>query len=266
MRFRGTLVALLAVFALAALAQTPATDVGIEEHLGAQVPLDVTLRDEQGREVKLGDLIDKPTVLTLNYFRCAGICSPLLNGIVDVVKKSDMAPGEEYQVLTVSFDPTDGPELAERKKTNYFKQLPVTVPPGAWRFLTGDAAETKRLADAVGFGYRAETSTAGTTEYVHPAAVFILSPKGKVIRYMYGITYLPFDLKMAVAEANAGRPGPTIGKMLKFCYSYDPAGRKYELNVTRLAGVFILLFAGVFAAAVAVRRKAAPPAAQEKSE
>jgi len=264
MRLRLATTALLTTLALAGLAQTPGPAVGIEEHLGAPVPLDVVLKDEQGHDVKLGDLIDKPTVLTLNYFRCAGICSPLLNGIVDVVKKSDMAPGKDFQVLTVSFDPTDGPELAGRKKANYLKQLPVTVPEGAWRFLTGDGAQTKRLADAVGFGYRAETSAAGTTEYVHPAAIFILSPKGTVIRYMYGITYLPFDLKMAVAEANAGRPGPTINKLLKFCYSYDPSGRRYELNVTRVSGVIILLFAGIFAAAVAVRRRPAAPALEEK--
>jgi len=266
MRSRFVTMTVLAALALAARAQAPGPAVGIDEHLGAQVPLDVALKDEQGREVKLGDLIDKPTVLTLNYFRCAGICSPLLNGIVDVVGKSDMVPGKDFQVLTVSFDPTDGPDLAARKKANYLKQLPVTVPPEAWRFLTGDGVQTRRLADAVGFGYRAETSAAGTTEYVHPAAIFILSPKGKVIRYMYGITYLPFDLKMAVSEANAGRPGPTINKLLKFCYSYDPQGRKYELNVTRVAGVLILLFAGVFAAAVAVRRKPAAPAPEGRPE
>ena len=114
MHLRLWILAIGAALALSARAQTPDLAVGIDEHLGAQVPLDVVLRDEQGHDVKLGDLVDKPTVLTLNYFRCAGICSPLLNGIVDVVGKSDMAPGRDYQVITVSFDPTDTPVLATR--------------------------------------------------------------------------------------------------------------------------------------------------------
>ncbi len=243
--------AALTLLAPAVQADQPPASVGVEERLGATVPGDVALHDEQGRPVRLGDLLGKPTVLTLNYFRCAGICSPLLNGVVDVVKKSDMVPGRDYQILTVSFDPSDGPDLAARKKANYIKQLPVTFPEEAWRFLTGDEAQTRRLADAVGFGYKREGD-----EYVHPAAVFILSPQGKVTRYMYGITYLPFDLKMAVAEANAGRTGPTINKLLRFCYSYDPKGRRYELAITRIAGVFTLLLAGLFAATVLVRRRA----------
>lgn len=263
MRRAIRILAACAGLALAAAAQEKPLPVGIEEHLGAQVPMDVVLLDEAGKTVTLGDLVDKPTVLTLNYYRCAGICTPLLNGVVDVLKKTDLAAGKDFQVLTVSFDPTDTPDLASRKKANYLKQLPVTFPAEGWRFYTGEAAQTQRLADAVGFQYRAEQSPQGTTEYAHPAAIFILSPKGRVIRYMNGITYLPFDLKMAVAEANAGRPGPTVTKLLKFCYSYDPAGRRYELNVTRVAGVATLLLAGLFAVTLFVRRKPAPAGGTE---
>lgn len=256
MREKIVLAALM-LLALGTFGQETPPPVGVDEHLGAQLPTDISLLDEKGNAVPLQSLLGKPTILTLNYYRCAGICTPLLNGVVDVAKKSDLVAGRDYQILTVSFDPTDAPDLAGRKRDNYLKQLPVTFDPAGWRFLTGAGDQTKRLADAVGFQYRAELSPEGTTEFAHPAAIMILSPSGTVIRYMYGITFLPFDLKMAVAEANAGRPGPTINKLLKFCYSYDPAGRKYKVNVTRIAGVGTLLLAGLLASLLVARKKPA---------
>ena len=226
------------------------SEIGIDEKLGQTIDLDVALVDETGKKVVLRDLIDKPTVLSLVYFRCAGICSPLLNGVVDVLRKTDLEPGKAFQVITVSFDDRDGPELAAAKKANYLKQLKVTFPEGAWRFLTGDAASTRRLADSVGFRYRREGE-----DFIHPASIFVLSPHGKIARYMYGITYLPFDLKMAVVEASEERTGPTINKLLKFCYSYDPRGQRYSLNITRVAGGFTLLLLVVFVIALKVRGK-----------
>jgi protein SCO1/2 len=152
--------------------------------------------------------------------------------------------------LTVSFDPRDDAELAGHKKENYLKQLGPAFDKNAWRFLTGDPITTKRLADSVGFRFAKRGE-----DYVHAGAIMVLSPKGQVTRYFYGVTFLPFDVKMAVAEASAGRTGPTIARFLKFCYSYDPTGRRYYLNITRVSAGFTILLAAGFGIAVVVTRK-----------
>ena len=239
-----------------ALAETPAEpplDVGIDEKLGQTVPLDLMLVDEEGERVALRTLLDKPTILTLNFFRCTGLCTPLLNGISEMLQRTDQLPGKDFQVLTVSFDPRDDAELAGTKKQNYLKQLGPLFNKNAWRFLTGDPISTKRLADAVGFRFAKRGE-----DYVHAGAIMVLSPEGKVTRYLYGVTFLPFDVKMAVAEAQAGRTGPTIARFLKFCYSYDPAGRRYFLDITRVAAAFTIMLAVGFGVAVAVTRKKRP--------
>ncbi|MEW5764700.1 MAG: SCO family protein [Acidobacteriota bacterium] len=231
--------------------EAAAGDVGIVEVLGRSAALDATLKDEEGRDVTLRQILDKPTVLTLNYFRCAGICTPLLNGVVEFLNRLDGAePGRDFQVVTVSFDPTDTPEIALRKKQNYLKQMKRPFPPSAWRFLTGTAESTKALCDSVGFRFRQEGD-----QFVHPGAIVFLSPEGRVTRYMYGVTFLPADVAMAVEEARRGQAEPTINKLLAFCYSYDPAGRRYVFNVTRLAGAATLVLAGAFVAVLVLRRK-----------
>jgi protein SCO1/2 len=236
-----------------ALAETPTEpplDVGVDEKLGQTVPLDLVLVDEQGDRVALRKLLDKPTLLTLNYFRCTGLCTPLLNGVAEFLQKTDMVPGKDFQVLTVSFDPRDDAELAQHKKENYVKQLGPTFPKDAWRFLTGDPVSTKQLADAVGFRFAKRGE-----DYVHPGAIMVLSADGKVSRYLYGITFLPFDVKMAVTEAAQGRTGPTVARLLRFCFSYDPAGHRYSLSITRVSAGFTVLLAVGFGIAVAVGRK-----------
>jgi protein SCO1 len=220
----------------------PADEVGINEKLGATIPADLQLNDETGQKVFLRPLIDKPTVLTLNYFRCAGICTPQLNDLVRTLNTIDLEPGKDFQVITVSFDSTDTPDLAAAKRTNYLKLLKRPFPPTAWRFLTGDEASTKALANTVGFGFKKDRDA-----FIHPGALIVLSPQGKVTRYMYGITYLPADLKMAVGEAASGLARPSISKALSFCFSYDPQGRKYVVNFTRVAGLVTLVLAGAFA-------------------
>jgi protein SCO1/2 len=245
------------------LAETPSEpppNVGIDEKLGQTVPLDIVLVDEQGDRVSLRSLLDKPTLLTLNYFRCSGICTPLLNGVAEMLQKTDMVPGKDFQVLTVSFDPRDDAELAGRKKANYLKQLKPGFPPTAWRFLTGDPISTKRLADSVGFRFAKHGD-----DYIHAGAVMVLSSSGKVSRYLYGITYLPFDVKLAVQEAAQGRTGPTVARLLRFCFSYDPAGHKYSLNVTRVAAAFTIMLAAGFGIAVAVQRKKKRPKSEKES-
>src|SRR5512133_948508 len=231
-------------------AQVPDGVPGLQEHLGAGVPLDLVLRDEAGAPIRLGDTLDKPTVLALVYFRCAGICSPLLNGLTNVVERTGLRPGRDFQVLTVSFDDRDTPALAESKKRNYLAGLSSGFPPDAWRFLTGDAATTKRLADAVGFGFRREGE-----DFIHPAGLPMLAPGGKITRYLYGISFLPFDVKMAAVEASQGRAVPTASRILQICYRYDGAGRRYELDLTRLFGIGTLLALGAFGAVIAFRAR-----------
>jgi protein SCO1/2 len=229
--------------ALGARAQeSPAGEVGIDEKLGAQVNLDTILKDENDRPVTLRLLIDKPTILTLNYFRCAGICTPLLNSMVDVLNQVNLKPGEDFQVITLSFDPRDTPEMALQKRTNYLHQMKRQFPPSAWRFLTGDAQATKNVADSVGFKFRADGD-----QYIHPGAIMIITPAGIVSRYMYGISFLPADVEMAIQEAAGGLVRPTISKMLALCYSYDPEARRYVFHTTRVAGGVILVLAAAFA-------------------
>ena len=254
-----SVLALVVLSSSVSLAQKPEPPtpgrVGIDEKLGEQIPLDLRLVDETGQSVSLRQLIDKPTVLTLNYFRCPGICTPMLTNLAATLNKIvDLEPGKDFQVLTVSFDSRDTPQIAAGKRENYLKLLKRPFPPAAWRFLTGDDASTRTLADAVGF----ELEKQGEN-YMHPGAVVVLSPEGRVTRYLYGITFLPSDLQMAVGEAAKGLVRPTISKALAFCYSYDPEGRTYVFNITRLAGSIFMVAAGVFVAVLVFkgRRSAA---------
>lgn len=234
--------ALIAGLAFRAQSAPPVTP-GIEENLGGTVPLNIVLNDENGKPVTLGSLIDKPTILTLNYFRCTGICTPLLNGVVEVINRTPLEPGKDYQVITVSFDERDTPEIALGKRTNYIKQIQKPFPPTAWRFLTGPAGATKALCDSVGFKFERQGD-----QFIHPGAIILLSPKGKITRYMYGITFLPADIQMAVQEAARGEAAPTINKFLLFCFSYDPAGHRYVFSITKVVGTAVILTAAAFIA------------------
>jgi protein SCO1/2 len=243
--------------------QTPAPtyqpeEVGIVEKLGATIPLDLTLKGEDGAPVTLRQLIDKPTILTLNYFRCAGICTPQLNGVAEVLNRTGAIPGKDFQVLTVSFDERDEPEVAAQKRTNYLGEITRPFPPSAWRFLTGPGTTTKALADAVGFKFKRVND-----DFVHAAAIIFISPKGQITRYMYGTTYLPADLQMAVQEAARGEAQPTINKYLKFCFSYDPAGRRYVLSTTSIGATVTLLAAAVFLAVLIGRGRRPKGKAEE---
>jgi protein SCO1/2 len=216
-------------------------DIGIDEKLGAQVALDTVLKDENANDVTLRQLVDKPTILIFNYFRCAGICPVLISNMVAVVNQMQFEPGGDYRLVAVSFDPTDTPELAREKKANYLNQMRRPFSPDAWHFLTGTAENTKTVADSAGFNYRRQGDM-----YVHPGAIIVLTPKGIISRYLYGTNFVPADVAMAVREAAGGQVVPTIARVLSFCYSYDPEGRGYVLNVTRLVGAVTLVLAAVF--------------------
>jgi len=218
-----------------------ASDIGIDEKLGDPVAMDTILKDENGSDVTLRPLIDKPTVLMFNYFRCPGICPVLISNMVEVINQIQLEPGKDFRLVAVSFDPADTPELARQKKANYLNQLKRQFPPDAWHFLTGSAESSRTEADSVGFGYRKEGNM-----YVHPGAIIVLTPKGIISRYLYGTSFLTADVAMAINEAASGKVRPTISRVLSFCYTYDPEGRRYVFSVTRVVGAAVLVVAVVF--------------------
>ena len=218
-------------------------EIGIVEKLGQTIPLDEEFYDESGNVVQLRQVITKPTIVTFVYYRCPGICSPLLTELADVVEKMDLELGKDYQILTLSFDPSEKPELAASKRENYLSAIAKPVNAQGWRFFTGDSANIRRFTDATGFYFKRDGK-----DWIHAGALIFLSPQGKVTRYINGIQYLPFDVKMAVVEASNGKVGPTIARILKFCYSYDPEGRTYALNITRIGMVATLVLVAVFVA------------------
>jgi protein SCO1 len=226
-------------FQVAAVAQpnqTSKQEVGIDEHLGDTLPQNLMFINEKNDTVSLRQIIDKPTVLTLVYFDCPGLCSPLLDGVSDVIEKCDMELGKDYQVLTISFNYKDTPEKAAQKKQTFLRRHSKSKS-FAWIYMTGDSSNINKIADAVGFRFK----KAGV-DFIHPAAIMVLSPKGVITRYLYGISFLPFDFKMAIVEAGKGLPRPTISKVLEFCFAYDPQGKRYALEVTRVVGIIILFF------------------------
>lgn len=213
-------------------------ELGIYEQLDSYLPKNLTFTDENYNTVNLVDLIDKPTVIALVYYNCPGICSPLLEGVADVITKAKMDLGTEYQIFTISFDHTEKPRLAKEKKTNYSRLAQNKDVENGWKWFTGDSTNISLLLNSLGY----KVKKTGV-DYIHPGALIVVSPKAKITRYLHGVYFLPFDLKMAVIEASEERSGPTINKVLKYCFSYDPEGKKYVLNITKISGSFIILLA-----------------------
>jgi len=205
-----------------------AGELGIDEKLGDKVPLDLTFIDEKSNKVTLKELMDgKPTLLTLNYFRCSGICTPQLNDMADVLSKLDLVENVDYNVVTVSFAEAETAALAAAKKKNILASMIRPFNENGWHFVIGENNSSKVLADSVGFHFKKETLPNGNVEYIHGAALIVLAPDGKITRYLNGIDQLPFDVKMSVIEAGNGTVGPTIAKTLLFCFAFDPKGKKY---------------------------------------
>jgi protein SCO1/2 len=226
-------------------------ELGIDPKLGERVPLDVTLVDESGTETALGDIADGPMLLALVYYECPSICNPLLGNIAEVLRKLDLKPVEEYVVVTVSFDHTEDYTLAAQKKKNYLATLPPDFPERGWRFLTGDSTNIDRLTKSVGFSFQKVGE-----EFVHSIALIAISPDGKIARYLYGMNYLPFDFKMSMIEASKGKVGPSINRALLYCFSYDPEGRSYVFNITKVAGTIGLISVAALFLALTIRGKA----------
>lgn len=219
--------------------------VGIEEHPGFRLPLDVKLVDQEGREVTLGERFGhgRPVILTLGYYGCPMLCGVVLNGLAEGLKGLNLEPGKDFDVVTVSIDAKEKPELAAQKRESYFEELGWPVDRAGWSFHVGSAEETKRLADAVGFQYRWDERT---QQWAHAAAVFVITPDGRVSRYLYGIQYPAQTLKLALVEAGEGNIGTTVDRLLLYCFHYDPGAGSYVFfatNVMKLGG--LLTFAGL---------------------
>lgn len=222
-------------------------EVGITEHLDTILPTGLMFRNEQGQPVELRSLITRPAILSLVYYDCPGICPELLSGLSDAIEKSGMELGKDFQVLTVSFNDKDTPEASVEKKKNYLREHSR---PRAehWQYLTGDSAAIYSLTRTVGYNF-----TRAGNDFMHPSCIIILSPEGKVTRYLYGTTYLPFDLKMALIEARKGLSRPTINRVLEYCFSYDPEGRKYTLQVTKITATVLIFLAAVLFITLIIR-------------
>ncbi len=211
--------------------------VGINQKMGAQIPLDLPFVDEQGRDVNLRQYFGKPVILAMVYYQCPSLCNMVLNGVSRSIKQLDLKPGADYEVVAVSFDPRETPEMAAAKKQNYIRDFKQPGAEQGWHFLTGQETSSKALADAIGFRY---VYDALTNQYAHSSAIMILTQAGRVDRYFYGIEYPPRDVRLGLVEASNERIGTATDQVLLYCFHYDPATGKYALvvmNVLRLAGV-----------------------------
>jgi protein SCO1/2 len=229
-------------------------EIGVVEHLDEYLPDSISLINEQGEQVWLADIIDKPTIINFVYYRCPGICSPLMEAVAGVMDKSDQVPGKDYQVLTISFDPSETIDLGIRKKTNYLNLMnnaeKVEEAKTGWRFFVSDSASIVKATNATGFKYKKTGN-----DFLHAASLTVISPDGKITRYLNGMYFLPFEWKMAIIEASKGQSGATLNKVLRFCYSYDPVGQAYVLNITKVSGTLIMFFALVLILFLVIKPK-----------
>jgi len=220
--------------------------VGIDQKLNQQVPLNVELRDEFGRTVPLSTYFHgKPVLLAPVYYRCPMLCTQILNGLVSGLKAVSLKPGEDFEVVSVSFDPKDTYELAASKKQGYLKRFARADAANGFHFLTGDPANIKILMDAIGFHYKYDPAT---DQFAHASGIMVLTPEGRLSRYFYGVEYAPLDLRLGLVEASQNKIGSLADEALLFCYHYDPTTGKYgtfAIGLLRGAGAgFFLLGAG----------------------
>jgi protein SCO1/2 len=259
------------------LAPNQQGEVGLDLKLGESIDLNLPFYNEANQPVRLGDLIQHPTALTLVYYRCPGICTPLLNELASTVDKLDLVPGQDYQLLTISFDPRerDIPNLARNKRTNLLGTLKRKVEEDAWHFLTGDADSIQALTRSVGFKY-----VPVLEDFTHVGTVIFLTKEGKIVSYLDGGAkvqamaagdappqpqLLPMEMKLAILDATAGRPRILMKKIQALCWSYDPVHKGYVLAVDRVILGITVLFVAVFGGLLlfSKRRRNQPATAQE---
>ncbi|MCJ7766278.1 MAG: SCO family protein [Thiovulaceae bacterium] len=212
-----------------------------DEKLGAMVPLNLKFINDEGEEKTIKQLMDgKPTLLSLNYYKCAGVCTTELADLADTLTKVDLQEGKDYQVLTVSFSESETPYLAKEKRRTIFRSMTRPFTKSAWNFVVSKNGSSKKLVDAVGFNFEKSDLPSVETQYTHGTGLIVLSPEGKITRYLRGIHQLPIDVKMAVLDAAKGRVTPTIPKQLQSCSDFHPK-EEYVLPVEQIVGAIITL-------------------------
>ena len=224
--------------------------VGLDEQLGAYLPLDLVVSDEQGNPVSLSELVTKPTIIAPVYYRCPNVCHFLQGDMARVLPGLKLKAGEDYQVISFSFDETEQPELALRSRNTYYAAMKNQYPDMAWRFLTGDRDTILKLTDASGYRFKRVK-----TEFLHPVVFYVVSAEGQIIRYLHGTHIVPKDLALALYEAKAGHVGTTIRKMVQYCFSFDPEQKTYVFNILRVSATAILTTLAIFAAFLVFGRK-----------
>jgi protein SCO1/2 len=230
------------------------TEIGLDQKLDAQLPLDLSFVDEAGRTVRLGDYFGKrPVVLTLVYYECPMLCTQVLNGLASAIGVLQFDVGQEFDIVTVSFDPGETPELARAKKAAYLERYSRPAAAAGWHFLTGSAKSIEALTKAVGFRY---AYNASIDQFAHVSGIMVATPAGRLSHYFYGIEYGPRDLRLALIEAGDRRIGSPVDQLLLYCFHYDPRSATYSVAVMRLvrsAGIATVL--AIVAGIVVMRRR-----------
>lgn len=217
--------------------------VGLDEKPGDRLPTGLMFIDEHGQPISLSSLITKPTVIAPVYYRCPNVCHFLQGDLARVLPQLKLKPGEDFQVISISFDETETPELAQRSRATYMAAMNNALPEDSWRFLTGSHDQIHALTEAIGFRFQRVG-----TEFVHPVTLVVVSADGQIIRYLEGTHVLPKDLTLALYEAKSGRVGTTIRKVVQYCFSFDPKQKTYVFNLLRISATGILLTLGAFLA------------------
>ena len=232
--------------------------IGFDQNIDQHVPLDTTFRDEAGRTVRLGDYFGKrPVVMVFAYYDCPMLCTQVINGLSSALNVMSLNAGDDFEIVTVSFNPHDTPATAAAKKAIYLERYRRPGAAGGWHFLTGDQPEIDRLTKAAGFRYAWD---ADTKQYAHPSGIIVLTPDGRLARYLFGIEYGPRDLRLGIVDASAGQVGTPVDSLLLYCYHYDPMTGRYGLVIMRamrIAGAATVLALGTFIF-VMVRRERRP--------
>jgi protein SCO1/2 len=220
-------------------------NVGFEQKLNGQIPPELTFRDEPGKTVRLGDYFGKrPLILNLVYFRCPMLCGEVLSGLTSSLRVLKFDVGNQFEVLTVSFDPRETPEIAREKKAEFLKRYDRPGADAGWHFLTGDQANIESLTNAAGFEYQFDPKTG---QFAHATAIMVLTPTGKIAQYYYGVEYAPKDLRLGLVQASNNQIGTVVDEVLLYCYHYDPATGKYGaivMRVLQLSGLATILILG----------------------
>ena len=219
------------------------TAIDLKERLGAKIPLDARFRDETGRQVRLGDLVTGPTILLPVYYGCTNVCNFLQSGIARVLPDIKARPGEEYRVISFSIDENETPEQAARAKRMYLTAMNSPFPEQGWRFLTGELKDIRLLTDAAGYEFRRKGR-----DFIHPVVSLVVAGDGTIVRYLYGTSFLAKDLSLALIEAQEGRVGATVRKVVDYCFTFDPENKTYVFNMLRVSATVVIFCTGGFLA------------------